>query len=167
MIKHYLLLICLGISVRSATLEKQASARLAQSYNYIDTFFNVDNVPQEFNDTCRKELDCRPENVPGANHHFYFQVASVYGGMSVYHPDRISDCERIKRYYQTIVSHAFENKIDVFKARDQVNQNTMLLGYVCYGHHNASIELKQWQIIWTGIKQKVGPGGDIVELQKK
>lgn len=163
-----MLVLCLVLNVGSIALEKETpSKRLARCYNYIDTFFDIENVPQEFNDMCREKLDCFPEIVPGSNHDFYFQVASVYGSMSVYYPDRIQDCERIKRYYQTIVSQAFENKIDVIKARERVNQNAMLLGYVYYGHLNTSIELKQWYSMWTDIKQKVGSGGDIEELQKK
>lgn len=166
-IKQYrILFICLIMSASDVLLGMQSSTRLQKYKEYYGTFLKVNNVPQEFNDNCLKELDRCPEDVPETNYNFYFQVAAEYGAMSVYHPERSQDCERIKRYYQTIVSQAFENKIGVIQARVQVNKDLMLLGYVYYGQKDKSISLQEWQVKWREIKQKVGPGGGVEELSK-
>ncbi|CAN5181926.1 hypothetical protein BH09DEP1_BH09DEP1_4010 [soil metagenome] len=167
--KIALIFCSLVIAAHLTALEKQQDVNFCEStyQKYLDShhkFLLVNNVPQDFNDRCLGRLDLFPEKVSGASHDFYFTAASAYAAMSVYHPERAQNCQLIARYYQAIVLLAFKSNIDAITAREIVNKDEKMLGFIYYGEHKL-IKLDQWHREWTAIKKQVDPGyGDLQEL---
>lgn len=129
-----------GFGLPKTSLEKAAE------------FNQVPYVPAQFVNNCFSVLNESPEPHGPANSMFAMREF-----IAILNPSAADarKCGVIKRYFHTIVSHAYNNKLDVITARENVNNDQALVGYIYYGEADRALSLKKWQNIWNLIKQKL------------